>query len=140
MPKKKFDSIESLENWVAWDYFKSVLYWPNDKVAYELDVNERKLIEWIGERGAKMTELAGAQPGKVNATRKDLEERYPVEVVKDPTIPNITIKKVVEMLRDGKQPREIAASVKCPEGDFLLWYGNQNQAVNAEFRKQQNTY
>lgn len=140
MPKKKFENIESLENWVAWDYFKSILHWPNDRIAYELDVNERKMIEWVGERGARMTELMKSQPEKVKTIKADLQEKHPIAIAKDREEPNITIKKAVEMLRDGKQPRDIAKAVKCPEGDFLYWWGRNNQAINTEFRKQNSTY
>jgi len=130
-----FSKIESLENWVAWDYFRNELGWAVQKIAYELEVNERKLIEWVNARGSEMSRMVGQQPGKVKKIRAELQEKYPTSQPADREVLNIDINKVVKLLHEGFKLPEIARKLKYKYGDFIFAYTKRLQEINALFRK-----
>jgi hypothetical protein len=132
---EKNDRYDSLENWAIWSYLRGTLEWPVNRIAYELDLNEQRLLEWVNENSTKMSDLARANPEKVAKMRADIEKRYPPEPEDEPKVPKITIRKAVELLTNGKTLNEIAKIAKCPEPDFKTWW-NQNLAlINIEYRK-----
>jgi hypothetical protein len=49
-----FSDIETLERWLTWKYMTETLRWGVAKVAYEMRVNERRLLEWVNARASDM--------------------------------------------------------------------------------------
>lgn len=131
-----FSKIESLENWVAWDYFRNKLGWSPQKIAYELDVNERKLMEWVNARASAMTRMVDQQPAKVKKMLKELKEKHPSSQPADRELLNIDIKKVVKLLREGFSVYEIAKKLKYKYDDFIYAYNKNLKTINALMRRQ----
>jgi len=129
-----FLKIESLENWVAWDYFRNQLGWAIQKIAYELDVNERKLVEWVNARSAAMTRLAGQQPGKVKKIRAELQKKYPTSQAVDREMLNIDIAKIAKLLKKDFRLPEIAKKLKYKYDDFIFAYNKRLPEINAKLR------
>ena len=130
-----FKNIESLENWVTWQYLGQELRWPMDRIAYELDVNERRFKEWINERASTMTRLADSQPGKVKEILARLRKKYPISTPVERAIPNIGIPKVVKFYSEGFTLAEIAEKLKVKQEDFIFWWNQNLKAINLELRK-----
>jgi len=130
-----FSKIESLENWVAWDYFRNELGWAIQKIAYELDKNERKLIEWVNARGSEMSRMVEQQPGKVKKILVELKEKYPTSQPADRETLNIDTNKVTKLLREGYKLPEIAKKLKYKYDDFIFAYNRKLQEINAMFRR-----
>lgn len=131
----EFNNIETLTNWLAWKYFKTQLDWPTDKVAYELNVNERRLIEWVNKRNSAMSAVERAQAGDVKRIMAELEEQYPVPVEPTEKMPEIRVNDVVKMLKEDKAMDEIALAVKCPIDKFRHWWTVNLPLINAQLRK-----
>lgn len=131
----EFNSIETLTNWLAWKYFKARLDWSTDKVAYEMNVNERRLIEWVNKRNSAMSAVEHAQVGDVKRIMAELEEQYPPDVPDVEVLPNIKVNDVVKMLKEDKTMDEIAHAVKCPIDTFRRWWTVNLPLINAQLRK-----
>ena len=135
MPNKKdYNQIESLENWVAWTWLTGVRAWSLAKTAYELHLNERRLIEWVNARSATMNKLMKAHPKKVETILKDLKKRFPKEVKKESKLPNIQLKRVLGLLAEGLSIPEMAAELKVKPDDFRTWYNANLQLINSQIK------
>ena len=129
-----FSKIESLENWVAWDYFRNELGWAIQKIAYELEVNERKLIEWVNARTHEMSRMVDQQPGKVKKIRAELQEKFPTSQPADREMLNIDVTKVAKLLQKDYKLQEIAEKLKYKYDDFIFAYNKRLSEVNAKLR------
>ena len=130
-----FSKIESLENWVAWDYFRNELGWSPQKIAYELDVNERKLIEWVNARASTMTRMVDQQPGKAKKIKAELQEKHPTSQPADRETLDIDTNKVAKLLKEGYKLPEIAKKLKYKYDDFIFAYNRMLSEINAIFRR-----
>ena len=131
----EFNNIETLTNWLAWKYFKSHLNWPTDKIAYEMNVNERRLIEWVNLHAAAMSAMERSQAGEVARIMAELGEKYPPEVPDPEALPEIKISDVVKLLKEDKTMGEIAHAVRCPIDTFRRWWTVNLPLINAQLRK-----
>jgi len=131
----EWENIESLENWAAWGYLREELNWPVDKIAYELNVNERRLIEWVNARAASMNKQAAGAKDKVKKYREQIEKRFPKPEINDAGFPNIKVNDVVKALLDGNSFAELAGQFKADPVKFKLWYGQNLQLINELYRK-----
>jgi len=136
MNKKELNSIESLENAVKWDYFKRVLNWPIDKIAYEMRLNERRLLEWVNARSAIITKLVGSETGKVKAIRAELGKKYPLPKDTPKKRLDLNIIKIVTEHKEGKSLNQIAKKFKCNPVDFRRWWSDNLGLINQEFRRE----
>ena len=135
MPNNKdYKQIESLENWVAWTWLTSVRGWGPSKTAYELHLNERRLIEWVNARSGVMNKLMKAHPKKVEAILKDLKKRFPEKVKAESKLPNIQLKRVLGLLAEGLTIPEMAEKFKCKPDDFRAWYNANLHLINSQIR------
>ena len=130
-----YSAIESLENWVAWGYLREELNWPVDKIAYELNVNERRLIEWVNARAASMNKQAAGAKDKVKKYREQIEKRFPKPKINDTGFPNIKVSDVVKALLDCHSFSELTEHLKVDPEKFRLWYGQNLQLINELYRK-----
>jgi len=129
---KDFSMIESLENWVRWHYLRGSLGWPIDKVAYEMNVNEQRLREWVNARNGEMTKLMTTNAGKTEKILKDAKKRWPIKSHSE-KLPNVDINKVVKLLRAGHTIIEISSKLKVKPDKFRAWYQENLQAINQRF-------
>lgn len=130
----KYSKIESLENWVAWMYLRGTLKWPAKQIAYELEVNEQRLIEWVNARTTAMNNQAKAQTGKVAEIEAQLKKRF-AEKDTDEDIPTYDVKRVVKMLIDGFNLPEIAEKLKADRSQFLYWYNANLQLIHNAWKR-----
>ena len=135
----KYSKIESLENWVTWSYLRDKLKWPTSQVAYEMEVNERRLVEWVNARASAMNNLAKANTGKIEKLEAELAERY-AKKEKEDVLPTHDANKVVKMLDDGLKLNEIANKLKCDHELFIKWYTSNLQAINAAWKRLKRNY
>jgi len=133
---KGFDQMESFENAVMWDYFKRVLNWPIDKIAYEMNVNERRLLEWINGRASVITGLLKSDKGKVETIREGLEKKYPLPEKEKRKGLKLDIMQVVKKYKEGNPIPELAKIFKCDLNDFRQWWNDNLPVINQEFRKE----
>jgi len=135
MTKKDFSSIESLDNWVKWQFFRGELKWSSQETAYEMDVNERRLLEWVDHRKAAMQKVAKSQIKKVEKLKESLRQKY---VTKDEAKREVEfdIKKAVKYLDDGLSIKEIADKFNIKYADFILAWNKKIQLLNNEWRRQ----
>lgn len=137
MELKDFSYIESLENAVKWDYFKGTLGWDEDKIAYEMNVHPRRLIEWVNQRMSVVVGLLKSDPEKVKAIKKKLEEQYPTpEQEESKKKLKLNIKQVVKKFKEGKSLKELATIFKVEFNEFRLWWNDNLQVINQEYKKQ----
>ncbi|MCK4794970.1 MAG: hypothetical protein KAV87_65180 [Desulfobacteraceae bacterium] len=129
-----FSKIESLENWIAWDYFRNELEWAIQKIAYVLDVNERKLMEWVNARAATMTRVDDQQPGKAKKIRAELREKYPSSQPVDRELLEIDVTKIAKLLQKDFNLREIAKKLKYKYDDFIFAYNRNLKLINAKLK------
>jgi len=130
-----FSKVESLENWIAWKYLREELLWSPPKIAYELGVNERLLMEWVNASGATMTRLAGKQPEKVREIYEVLRKKHPIAQAVDQEMPNIDIKKAASLLNQGFTMQEIAKKLKVDYNRFRFWWQENLRLINEEIKK-----
>ena len=129
-----FTNIESLENWIAWDYFRNELEWATQKIAYELDVNERKLMEWVNARASTMSRMVDQQPGKAKKIRAELREKYPSSQPVDRELLEIDVTKIAKLLQKDFNLREIAKKLKYKYDDFIFAYNRNLKLINAKLK------
>ena len=129
-----FSKIESLENWIAWDYFRNELGWSIQKIAYELDRNEQKLLEWVNARTSTMTRMVDQQPGKAKKIKAKLQEEHPTSQPADRELLDIDIIKVAKLLQKDFKLSEIATKLKYKYDDFIFAYTKRLPEVNAKLR------
>ena len=136
MNKTELSHIETLENAVRWDYLKRVLNWPVGKIAYEMYLNEKRLIEWTNKRAAVMTRMLKSNPGVVKKIRDKIKKEIPIEEVKPEKILNLNIIQVVKKYKEGNSPLQLAKIFKCKQGDFFRWWSDNLRIINQEYRKE----
>lgn len=133
--------LESLENAVKWDYFKSILGWPTEQIAYEMNWNTRRLLEWTNKRAAIITELLKSDVGKVKAIRKKLEKEYPIpkeKSRKELKLETIQVAKKYKELKEvgaGNLLQELAKLFKCDFNEFRLWWNRNLPVINEQVRR-----
>ena len=133
---KKYDHIETLENAVTWDYLKRVLNWPTAKIAYEMYLNEKRLLEWVNKRATIITKLIESQTGRVKAIRAGLTKQYPLPKDMPRKRLDLNIIKIVKEYKKGKSFDQMAKPFKCSPGDFRRWWSDNLAIINQEFRKE----
>jgi len=136
MNKTDLDHIETLENTVKWDYFKRVLNWPTSKVAYEMNVNERRLIEWVNARATVITKLLKSDAGRAKAIREELEKEYPLLKAEAEKKLSLNIIQVVKKYKEGNALPQLAKIFKCNTKDFRRWWNDNLPVINQEYRKE----
>lgn len=139
---KEFDHIESLENAVKWDYFKGVLGWDLDRIAYEMNCHPRRLTEWINRRAATVTQLLKSDKARVDKLRKELEKRYPIPAVetkqerqKREKIEKLEIVTVVKEFIKGRSIADLARIFKVDFNDFRIWWNRNLPVINQQVRQ-----
>ena len=133
---KEFDYIETLENAVAWHYFKGTLGWDDDKIAYEMCLHPRRLKEWVNGRASVITKLMKADPGKTESIRMRLEEKYPLPEIEGRKRIKLEINAVVKVYKEGKETlQELAKHFKVDLNDFRLWWNDNLQVINSLVRR-----
>lgn len=142
---KEYDHIESIENAVKWDYFRRVLGWELDKIAYEMCQHPRRLVEWTNRRAATITQLLKSDKGKVEKIRKELERQYPPPVVetkkerkRKEKIDKLNIKSVVKEFNKGRSIADLARIFKVDFNDFRLWWNKNLAVINQQVKQLRN--
>jgi len=143
--EKEFDHIENLENAVRWDYFKRILNWPIEKIAYEMYQNDKRLLEWANKRASTITALIKAEPERVKKIRKGLEKEYvptagetKEEAIKREKIEKLNIQKVVREFIKGKSLADLARIFKVDFNDFRLWWNQNISVINQQVSQLRN--
>ena len=133
---KGLNNIETLENAVTWDYLKRELNWPTDKIAYEMYLNEKRLLEWVNKRPTIITKLIKSQTGRVKAIRAKLSKRYPLP--KDVPVKrlDLNIIQIVKEYKNDKSFDRLAKKFKCDPIDFRRWWSDNLQIINQEYRRE----
>lgn len=131
-----YSKIESLNNWIAWSYLKDKLNWPTTKIAYELNLNEQLLIEWVNARMTTMNKLALAKKEDVKVIETQLAEKYPMEQPKFMALPNVNLTKVVNLLLEGKTIKEVAEEVGIKLDVFRAWYSRNMQVIDKAYQRE----
>jgi len=127
--------VESLETWVAWQYYSQELRWSIDRIAYELNVNERRFKEWVNASANTMTRLADSQPEKVKEILAKLKEKHPTSTPVEREMPAISISAVVKLYSEELTLAEIAQKLKVKHDDFIFWWNQNLKIINLELRK-----
>jgi hypothetical protein len=136
VPKTDFSLIESLENWVTWSFLRGELKWSTSEVAYEMWVNEQRLVEWVNARRIPMENTAKGQIKKVEQMKKDLRAKYVKEDETKKRELDLDVKKVVKLYIDDPSLPSIAKKLKVDYGDFLKWWNKNLQNINALWRRE----
>ena len=136
MNKKELNGIETLENAVTWDYLKRELSWPTDKIAYEMYLNERRLLEWINKRSTIITKLMKSEPGRIKAIRAELKKEYPLPKNTPRKRLDLNIIKIAKEHKNNKSFNQLAKKFKCDPIDFRRWWSDNLQIINQEYRKE----
>ncbi len=131
-----FSKIESLNNWIAWNYLKGTLNWPTAKIAYELNLNEILLLEWVGARMTAMNRMATQKKEEVKMIEAQLAEKYPMEQPKFMALPNVNLTKVVNLLLEGKSIKEVAEEMNVKLDVFRSWYNRHIQLINTSYQRE----
>lgn len=135
MIPEEFKKIESLENFLTYNFMRGELGWPNKRIAYEMDVNEDRLIEWINARRGAMEKISKGSPGSVRGLNTELRRKYITNAVKEKKKKEIDLKKVVTLFQAGNGIREIANALKVDKNDFREWWNNNLPVINQQIRK-----
>ena len=136
MNKKESNGIETLENAVTWDYLKRVMNWPTGKIAYEMYLNEKRLLEWVNKRPTIITKLIKSQTGRVKAIRAKLSKKYPLPKDVPAKRLNLNIIQIVKEYKGGKPLNQLAKKFKCDPIDFRRWWSDNLQIINQEYRRE----
>jgi len=132
---KEFDQIESLENAVIWDYLRGVLNWPSEQIAYEMNWNERRLLEWVNQRATVITKLLKSDKGRVESIIKRLEKEYPLPIVEKKKDLKLSTRQVAKKYKEGFSIVELAVMFKCSLNDFRVWWNENLFEINQLFKK-----
>ena len=132
---KEFDQIESLENAVIWDYLRGVLNWPSEQIAYEMNWNERRLLEWVNQRATVITKLLKSDKGRVESIIKRLEKEYPLPMVEKKKDLKLSTRQVAKKYKEGLSIVELAVIFKCSLNDFRVWWNENLFEINQLFKK-----
>ena len=142
---KDFSTIETLENAVKWHYFKSVLAWPIEKIAYEMNMHPGRLSEWVNIRAAEITALIKANKGRVEAIREKLEKDYPPppretkkERMQRQRIEKLDVKAVARDFIKDESPNSLAEKYKIEPSQFRQWWSRNIGVINQEVGKLRN--
>jgi len=140
-----FRQIETIENAVKWDYFKGVLNWSLDKIAYEMDRHPRRLTEWVNTRAAMITTLLKADKGRVKAIRKKLEKQYPPPLketkkrqAERKRIESLNPVMVARAYVKDRNLNNLAKKYKIDNGEFKIWWSQNLSEINQHIRKLRN--
>ena len=139
MTKKRLtDAPDLLRDYLTFDYL-SRRGMSNADIAYELHVNERRLIEWISRHSAAMTRLMTVHQIAVDKMRAEIEEEY---AVKDdtpqgwnPVLTMALMQKVAQMMMEKKPFADIAKACGCNEGEFRAWWDRNKALINEKYFK-----
>lgn len=133
---KEFEHIETLENAVKWDYFRRVLNWDIDKIAYEMHLNKRRLKEWIGKRASIITKMIKSDQGRVEAIRNRLEKEYPLPKEEEKKRLKLDHTQVAKKYNEGYSLPELAKIFKCDQNVFRHWWNEDLSKINQELKKE----
>jgi len=132
-----FSHIETLENAVKWHYFRNDLGWPIDKTAYEMNVNERRLVEWVNARASVITGLLKSDQGKAEAIREKLKEAYSLpEEEKQKQLKLNVIQVAREYKKGGLSLQDMAKKFKCDSNKFRVWWNENLSIINAQMKRE----
>ena len=135
MPKSNH-KIESLEMWIAWNFLSTERGWDITKIAYELEVNEQRLREWVNNRSAAMNRLVKTNPEKVKKITATLKKQFPEEKPEKDPLPKINLNKVVELMGEQYRLFEIADKLKVDFDLFKQWYHLNRHDIVAAIQRQ----
>ena len=136
MSKTDFDRIESLENWITWSFLKGELKWSSGEIAYEMWVNEQRLIEWVNSRNVALANIAKGQTKRVEQMIADLRAKHIKEEPKKREL-DLNVRKVVSLfyLEHDENLAETANALKVNFNDFRAWWQRNLGVINQELRK-----
>ena len=126
--------IDSLETWMAFTVL-SERGKTLEETAYELNINERRLREYIRDHAGDMSRRMQAEPDKVRRLRAELEERYPAEKREEGTLPNIDHRQVIKLLGERKTLDQVAKALKIDDATFRRWYSANLPVINKRLSK-----
>lgn len=139
---KDFSKIETLENAVKWDYFRRVLAWPIEKIAYEMNVHTDRLKEWTNIRASAITAFLKTEKGRIEAIRDGLEKEYPPPLpetkearVQRQRIEKLNVKAVAKDYMKDPAPNKLAEKYKIDPTQFRSWWGRNIGVINQEVNK-----
>lgn len=137
-----FSKIETLENAVKWHYFKSVLVWPLEKIAYEMDHHPKRLAEWTNIRASAITALLKAEPKKAEKIREKLEKIYPPppnetkkERIFREKVEKLDPTRVAEDYVKDPSLENLIKKYKVRPSDFRQWWSRNIGVIDQKVRQ-----
>ena len=128
-------NMETLENCVKIDYFRSFLGWTLSQIAYELNFNHQRMVEWLTKRSAAIASLMKADPVAVENIIKGLKKDYPAPKPEEPKKLKLDTNRVAKYLAEGKSPQEIAKSFHCNFNNFRIWFNENLKLINQKVKQ-----
>jgi hypothetical protein len=121
---------------VIWSFLKGELKWSSAEIAYEMWVNERRLIEWVNSRNVAMANIANGQTKKVEQYIKDLKAKHIKAEPKKREL-DLNVQKVVKLfyLEQDENLADTANALKVDFSDFKAWWQRKLGIINQELRK-----
>jgi len=130
-----YKKMETLENCVKFRYLRGHLGWTMEQVSYEMNFNQRRMLEWINARSTAMSRITKLDPPMVKKIEKQLLKDYPPPKPKKMKKIALDVNRVVKCLKEGKSLQEIAKIFRCKENDYRLWHNENLRLINQRMKK-----
>lgn len=134
MKDKFMEIMETLENCVKINFFRDRRGWTMAQIAYELNFNLQRMMEWVNSRGTAIAQIMKTDPAFTKRLMLQLDKDYPLEEVKEEKKLKLDVNKVVKFLKEGLSLMEIAKKFHCKYNNYRIWHNDNLKLINQRMK------
>lgn len=126
--------METLENCVRINFFRSRRSWTMEQIAYELNFNLRRMVEWVNSRAAAIAQIMKTDPAVAKNLMAQLEKDYPLPKVEKEKKLKLDVTKVAKFLKEGLSLAEVAKKFHCKYNNYRIWHNDNLGLINQKMK------
>ncbi len=134
MEDKFIEAMQTLENCVKINFFRERRGWTMAQIAYELNFNLQRMMEWVNSRGTAIAQIMKQDPAVSKRIMIQMDEEYPLEPVKEEKKLKVDVNKAVKFLKEGLSLMEIAKKFRCNYNLYRIWHNDNLKLINQRMK------
>ncbi len=134
MKDKFMEKMETLENCVKINFFRDRRGWTMAQIAYELNFNLQRMIEWVNSRGTAIAQIMKQDPAVTKRIMAQMDKDYPLKPAKEEKKLKLDVNRVVKFLKEGRGLMEIANLYHCKYNDYRIWHNDNLKLINQRMK------
>jgi len=134
MKDKFIEIMETLENCVKINFFREKRGWTMAQIAYELNFNLQRMVEWVNSRGTAIAQIMKTDPAVAKRIMAQMDKDYPLKPVKEEKRLKLDVNKVVKFLKEGLSLMEISKKFHCKYNNYRIWHNENLNLINQRMK------